>query len=179
MTVVELVRRSGEMPRFEPKAVGVELLKGPLEALRWTPSMAGSQPWEVYLVEKREARLALEGCLLDPLMRDPEPKAMLADAPLVLLFALDRKRARARFGGLGDSFLAVQDLAAAVSNFRLACAEAGLASSPLREVDFERAGRVLGLGASLRPVALLTAGLRAAGAEQSAPLPVEDWLHAI
>lgn len=72
--------------------------------------------------------------------------------------ALDVKRAKSRFGDIGERLYALQDTAIAVHNLRLMAAEMSIRTSWIREVDFERVSHVLGLPKVIKPVALLTMG---------------------
>jgi len=116
-----------------------------LETVRWTASAANVQPWECILVQEPQRRLQLESCLLDPFLRPIAPAGFLERAPIVLVIAVDRKRAAARHAEIGERLLAVQDTAVAIAHLRLAAAEQGLGSTWIREVGLARVAEVLEL----------------------------------
>lgn len=156
---MELIKASWDCASYHDRPVEPERVLDLFEAVRWVPSAANVQPWEFYVVQDPERRQALEGCLLDSFLRPREPDGLLERAPVVVVAAVDRKRAAARHGELGERLLAVQDAAAAITCLRLTAVQAGLGSAWMREVDLPRVAAVLGLPRGVSPVALLTFGI--------------------
>ncbi|HUV07422.1 MAG TPA: nitroreductase family protein, partial [Spirochaetia bacterium] len=173
----ELLEKTRDHASFESRDVDPALLDSLWAAVRATPSAANTQPWEVYLVRDSELKSKLDHCVLDPMLRTERGGAAVSRAPVAIIVAYDRKRARARFGQTGESLFAIQDTAAAVANLRLAAAEKGLATCWIREVDLERLSASLSLIQSVKPVALLTLGYSQEIKEEPPLLPVEEWLH--
>lgn len=175
--LVDLIRQSWDSASYLERPVPVERMLALFEAVRWVPSAANVQPWEFFLVQDPGRRRAAAGCLLDGLLRPLASNGLLERAPVVLAVAVDRKRAAARHGELGQRLLAIQDTAAAIICLRLAAAEQGLGSSWLREVDFDRLAVALDLARGLQPVALLCFGYPAKPPSPVAGMPVADSVH--
>mgnify|MGYP002476278835 CR=1 FL=1 len=83
-----------------------------LEAAKWMPSAANLQPWEVVVVRERDTKERVVQATLDPFMRDePDMRPLwLKEAPVLLVFCVDIKRVRTRYGyekalvvGTGDT----------------------------------------------------------------------------
>ena len=177
--LLDLVRQAWNCSSYSDRPVPVEKILELLETIRWTASAANVQPWECYLVNDPGLRRALEGCLLDPFLRPVAPSGLLEGAPIVMVAAVDRKRAAARYGELGERLLAVQDTAVAIAHLRLAAAGQGVGSAWLREVDLPGVAAVLQLPRGVSPVALLTFGVPARLPEAVQGMAVSDWVHVL
>jgi nitroreductase len=174
-----LITQSWDCSSYEDRPLEAEVMLDLLEAVRWTPSAANVQPWEFYLIRESEKRLDLESCILDPFLRPTVPTGLLQQAGIVAVAAIDRKRAAARHGQVGERLLAIQDTAVAISHLRLAAAEKGIASVWIREVDLARVAEVLQLPAGLKPVALLTFGHPAEPPRAVQGMAVREWTHVV
>jgi nitroreductase len=177
--LTELIRRSWDCSSYEDRLLATEVMLELLESVRWTQSAANVQPWEFYLIHESEKRHDLETCLLDPFLRPLAPRGILEQAGIVVVVAVDRKRAAARHGQLGEGLLAIQDTAVSISHLRLAAAEKGIASVWLREVDLPRVAEIIQLSARLVPVALLTFGYPAEPPKAVQGMAVRDWTHLV
>lgn len=178
MKVSGLVKRLGEPRRDCPQRVGEALLNDILDAARWTPSAADSQPWELYIVDSPALKARLDGCLLDAMLQAPLGGHRLAQAPVVMVVGFDRKRATARFGSIGEKRLAIEDTAAAIAHMRLAAGQAGAHLSWIRDVNWSQVARILKLPSSLTLMGLLTLGFGGRAQPRSA-LPPRSWVHRI
>jgi nitroreductase len=175
----ELIRRSWDCSSYEDRPLTTEVILELLEAVRWTQSAANVQPWEFFLIQEPEKRLELESCILDPFLRPAVPNGQLEQAGVVAIAAIDRKRAAARHGEVGERLLAIQDTAVAISHLRLVAAQRGISSVWIREVDLLRVAEVLSLPAGLVPVALLTFGYPAETPKAVQGMAVREWTHVI
>ena len=175
----ELIRRSWDCSSYEERPLPAEVMLEMLKVVRWSQSAANVQPWEFYLIHENEKRIELESCILDPFLRPTVPSGQLEQAGVAVVVAVDRKRAAARHGEVGERLLAIQDTAVAISHLRLAAAEKGIASVWIREVDLTRVAEVLSLSAALVPVALLTFGYPAEPPKAVEGMAVRDWTHVV
>jgi len=175
----ELIGRTWDCAASPDRPLPLERMFELCETVRSVPSAANVQPWEFYLVQDADHRRALASCLLDPFLRPQASAGLLESAPVVLVAAVDRKRAGARHGELGERLLAVQDTAAAIVCLRLAAAREGIGSAWPREVDLPRAGSALHLPRGLTVVAVLSFGYPAQFPEAVAGMPVGEWLHVL
>ncbi|MCL6450365.1 MAG: nitroreductase family protein [Acetobacteraceae bacterium] len=149
-----------------------------LEAVRWTPSAANTQPWEVVVVRGEGGRGAVSQAALDPLLRaDGELKpSWPQQAPVLLVFCADVLRVKCRFGEAGLD-IARQDVAAAALAAGLAAGELGLAGVFVREVDGAALARSLGLPPGLEPVGVLALGHPASPPSRPPVLEVAAFTH--
>jgi len=178
LKVLDLIKLLQDIDQYENAPLDSKEVCDLLEAVRWSPSAANIQPWEVYVIEDKSLKKELDGCVLDPLLREKMQDNRISKAPVVIVIAMDKKRARARFGQSGEEFYALQDLAVAANNLRLAAAERGIGSTWIREVNLEKVAKVLGLSKLIRPVALLTMGYTAnRDSTRPAPLEIKEWVH--
>lgn len=179
MNILNLIRKIGDAQEYSPRQINKTLLDHILEAARWTPSAANSQPWEVYIVENAAIKARLDGCLLDSMLQPKRPGKIVAHAPLVMAVGFDSKRATARFGRIGEKLFAVQDTATAIAHMRLAAMEKGVHLTWIREADLGQIARVLKLTSSVTPVALLTLGYARQKPEKPPALSTSYWVHRI
>lgn len=176
---INLLKKAQDTAAYDDKKVEDDVLSSIFEAVRFTPSIANMQPWEAYIIECPETKKMLDGCTLDPMLREKEGETRLSNAPVVVIVYMDRKRARARFGKVGEDIFALQDIAAAVNNMKLAAAEQGVSSCWIREVDMEKVAKVLKFSKMIKPVALVTLGYCDAENEMPPLLETREWVHKI
>ncbi len=179
MDIKELIIRTKDVEKYKGDPVSIQEIYQIVEAFQLTPSAANTQPWEVYLIEDMKMKKLLDSCLLEPMLRGPAENSKISFAPVGLVIAIDRKRARARFGENGEKLYAVQDTAVAVNNLRLLATARGLGTTWLREVDLEKVAKVLNLPVIIRPVALVTVGYPLNIQQSPSSLRLEDIFHII
>jgi len=171
LAAVENVRR------FDTRIPEEQILPALLEVAAVTPSAANVQPWEVIVI--REKRVELAECTLDPLMRDEAGlrQSWIAQAPLILLICIDRKRAAARYGAVGADRFAVQDSAVLIHNLRLKADELGLRSCWLREFDGNKVRTLFGLPAHVEAMGIIALGYSEEALEAHPSLALMDFVH--
>jgi nitroreductase len=175
VNITDLVKMAWDCDTYDDRPLPVGRMLELLETVRWTASAANVQPWECILVQEPQRRRQLESCLLDPFLRPAAPSGRLERAPVILVVAVDRKRASARHGEIGERLLAVQDTAVAIAHLRLAAAEQGIGSAWIREVELARAAEVLELPRGWAAVALLSFGFSRRLPSAAQGMAVSDW----
>ena len=55
-SLLELVKKRRSIRRFRPEPIPDEYVDRIIEAARWAPSGANSQPWEFIVIKKQELR---------------------------------------------------------------------------------------------------------------------------
>jgi nitroreductase len=60
---INIIKRTQDAALYNDKEVGNDVLSYILEAVKFTPSAANTQPWEVYIIESLETKEALDGYL--------------------------------------------------------------------------------------------------------------------
>jgi len=153
------LEKIGNVRVYKKDEIPEDTIKEILEVTRKTPSMANVQPWEIILITDPERKEKLANCTLDPLLREhgTSKQWWLKDAPLIILFCIDLKRAKAKFGEIGEIF-AIQDVAVLIHNMRLKAVEKGLASCWVREIDIQKIREVFNLPWYIKPINVLTVG---------------------
>lgn len=110
---LELVKRRRSIRRFKPDPLPDELVEKIIEAARWAPSGANSQPWEFLVIKKPETRekivqllkehgavsrsmeLTREEAMRVPNIVNPPERASYADAPAFILLCGDPRTQKA------------------------------------------------------------------------------------
>ena len=169
---LELMRRRRTARKHRADAISPETLASLLEAVRWTPSAANRQPWELIVVTDdavkhrlREAFLA-EADSHDPRYRTvTERQAELLLAPVVIAVCGD-ERTKPSFVNADEIGAEVQDdlflltMGAAIEHLLLMATACGLTSTWLaRAARVPRAAEILGTPTWLRIVAFVALGL--------------------
>ena len=77
---MEIVKGRRSVRKYKADEVPAEALETVLEAVRWSPSWANTQVWEIVVITDRAVKEQLQGVLSD---RNPATRAMV-DAPVVL-----------------------------------------------------------------------------------------------
>jgi nitroreductase len=150
---LELARTRRSVRQFSSEPVGPELERRLLEAARWAPSAGNAQPWIFLRVRSSE----LKGKLAEA----ARGQRFVAQAPLVVVVCVDRRRAEQAYGQRGLELYSLQDTAAATQNLLLAAHAHGLGAcwvGAFREADVVAA---LALPAHHRPVAIIPIGVPA------------------
>ncbi len=176
MDVHECIRNRRSTRSFKPDEVAPDAVERLLEAIRWSPSWANMQPWEVVVVRDPGMKESLQQTVPQS---NPGRKAVV-EAPLVFVMC----------GRLGKSGFykgkqmteygdwAMFDVALACQNLCLAARAEGLGSLHLGLLDHRKAAEVLGLPKDVVVYELIPVGYPAK--ESTAPKRREphEFCHA-
>jgi len=168
MDFFEAANKRRSVRAFRPEAVPEEMLVRILEALNLAPSAGNLQSYEVYLVRDAERKAAL--------VTAARGQEFLLQAPVVLVFCADARRAEERYSMRGTDLYAVQDASIACTFAMLAVTALGLASTWVGSFSEAQVAHLLGLPEDQRPVALLPIGY---AAETPAGHPLGDLIHEV
>ncbi len=181
MATVDQLKRIGCVSEFEEQDVSDAELAAIVEMAALAPSAANAQPWEIVAVRDGERKVDLVRTLLDshlrPRLGGDERRDWLAQAPVVLVLCLDRLRAKARYGEIGENLFGIQDSGGAVQNMRLAALELGIKSCLIREFDHPQMAKLLELPEHVEPLILIALGHSQAEAARLPLLPLDDFFH--
>jgi len=177
MEFFEALQARRSIRRFDERPVPEELLLRVLEAARSAPSGGNMQPWELVVVKDRETigrvvQTTFVG--FDP--ASGRRQEWLLGAPVLVVACADIKRSASRYGPLGEQ-VAVLDVAAAVENMLLAAVALGLGSCWVSGFAAEDLSRLLGLPASVRPLAILPLGFPAQAPGEPPRFALRDFTH--
>ena len=128
--VLRAIRERRSIIRFDPKPVTEEQLQAILEAGRWAPSFANSQPWEFIVIRDKGLLAQLNGLVRRiAIARRGKvviSKAGLGEAPLAIVVAVDPWKDPQHFVEAGTA--AAQNMALAAHSLGLASYWAGVYS---------------------------------------------------
>ncbi len=171
----EIIRQRRSVRRFQDQEVPEALLQRVLEALRWAPSWANTQCWEVVVVKDVERKKALSETVSP---KNPATRAV-SDAPVVLGLCARLKRSgyykdqvTTKFG---DWFMF--DLGLAAQNLCLAAHDLGLGTVIVGLFDHDRAGRILQAPEGVEVVALIPLGFPAKPSRDPGRRQVGEFTH--
>lgn len=160
--VLKAIKGRRSLLRFKPVPVPEEKLQLILEAGRWAPSYANSQPWTFIVVRDEKLKAGL-GELVDRIALARRGKVAIAgkgigEAPLVIAVVVDPWRDPKHFVEAGAA--AAQNMALAAHSLGLATYWAGIyeAGGGRRSVE-SQVKRLLGVPREMHVIALLPLGV--------------------
>ena len=152
---MEAIKGRRSVRKFTPEPVGESDLQTLLEAVRWSPSWANTQAWEVIVVRDDAVKEKLSGLL----NRNPAQRTT-ATAPLVLAMVA-KKESSGYYNGVattekGDWLMF--DLGLATQNLCLAAHSLGLGTVIVGLFDATKARDILGIPEGYDITALVPVG---------------------
>jgi len=157
MELLEAIKTRRTVRKLKSDPISGAQLNAILEAIRWAPSWANMQPWEVIVVKDQAVKERLAETLPKG---NPALKAMV-NAPVVLaIFGIKGKSGFYRgevSTDKGDWFM--YDVGAATYCASLAAHDLGLGSVIVGLFDASKAGEILGVPEKSAVVVLLPVGV--------------------
>jgi nitroreductase len=154
--LLEIIQSRRSVRNYQDKPVPEELLNKVLEALRWSPSWANTQCWEVVVVKDLETKQKLQATLAPT---NPAGKAMV-EAPIVLVLCGQLQKAGFYKGQattkFGDWYL--YDLGIATQSVCLTAHALGLGTVVVGLFDQDKAKAALGVPEGYDVVTMLPLG---------------------
>ena len=176
MTDYEIVlKQRRSIRKYEDRGVPDEVVRQVLESVRWSPSWANTQCWEVVVVRDPAAKEALQETIAP---KNPATKAIVG-APVVL--ALCAKLGTSGYYGgqvttkFGDWYLF--DLGLATQSLCLAAHNLGLGTVIVGLFDHDRAAARLKVPAGYELVALIPLGYPAKSPSAPKRREVDEFMH--
>ncbi len=173
--VLQAIKERRSIRKFEDKPVPEEVQQQLLEAVRWAPSWANTQCWELVVVNDAAQREKLQATMGKG---NPATKAIVS-APLLIVLCGKLKEAGYYKGQVttkfGDWFL--YDLGIAGQNLHLACHALGLGTVPVGLFDQDAAAKVLGVPEGFEVVAMFPIGYPAQEPKPPKRKEVKDFVH--
>ncbi len=156
MNIMEAIRERRSIRRFTDEYVSDEQVRQLLDAVRWAPSWANSQCWEVIVVRDNDVKLQLQE-ILSP--KNPAGPAM-TQASVIFVMAAEAKKSGWYKGLLVTKFNEwfMYDLGIATQNICMAAHGLGLGSVVVGLFDHERAGKILGVPEGYDVVSMIPVG---------------------
>jgi nitroreductase len=154
--LLEIIQSRRSIRNYQDKAVPDDVLNKILEAVRWSPSWANTQCWEVVVVRDQETKQKLQATLPPT---NPGSRAMV-EAPVILVLCGQLNKSGSYKGQtvtkFGDWFLF--DLGIATQSICLTAHSLGLGTVVVGLFDHNQAKQVVGLPEGYELVAMLPLG---------------------
>jgi nitroreductase len=175
MDVFEAIKGRRSIREYKSDPVSDEILDKVLEAVRWTPSWANTQCWEVIVIREPEIKAKVAEAL------PPGNPALssLRDAPILLVCCAIRNLSGFKRGEAttdkGDWFMF--DIGLAMGNLCLAAHSLGLGTVIIGRFDAKKVEALLGVPENISVVTMTPLGY--SQKEVSAPRRKEiaDFVH--
>jgi nitroreductase len=173
--LMDIIKARRSIRKYQEREVPDAVLKELLEAVRWSPSWANTQCWEVIVVKDPANKEKLQKTLSD---RNPAGKAM-TQAPVILALCGKLESAGYYKGQattkLGDWFMF--DLGLATQTLCLAACDRGLGTVITGNFDHDKAGEALGVPEGCQVVALIPLGYPAHESAAPKRREIEEFTH--
>ncbi|MBU0992223.1 MAG: nitroreductase family protein [Proteobacteria bacterium] len=156
MDLINTIKERRSVRNFSEKNISEDILNHLLESVRWSPSWANTQCWEIIIIKDSTIRENLKN-VISP--KNPATKSIIS-APL--LFAVCGKKNSAGFykdiavTQLGDWMMF--DLGIAVQSLCLAAHSLGLGTVIVGSFDHAAAGKILQVPSGYETIVLVPAG---------------------
>jgi nitroreductase len=160
MELMEAIKRRRSIRKYKSDPVPGEVLQAVMEAVRWAPSWANTQCWEVIAVKDPK----IKSDLATVLPKTNPALSSMTDAPLVLVLC-GKKGVSGYYKGQpatakGDWLMF--DTGLAMQNLCLAAHALGLGTVVVGMFDHKKAEEILGLPQNVEVVAITPLGYPAA-----------------
>ncbi len=172
---IEFIKTRRSVRKYEKKDVSKEIADKLLEAVRWTPSWANTQCWEVVIVSDKDKREKIKEAMAP---KNPATPAIV-DAPL--LFALCGKLGSAGYYNnkvttkFGDWFMF--DLGLATQNLVLAAHDMGLGTVIAGLFDHNEVKKILNVPDGYEVATLICAGYPAQNPKAPKRKEISEFTH--
>ena len=141
--LMDIIKGRRSIRKYQDKEVPEELLQQVLESVRWSPSWANTQCWEVIVVKDPATQTKLQ----ETLSRTNPARNAMVEAPLVIVLCGKLKISghynQQESTRLGDWFMF--DLGLATQNLCLTAYYAGLGTVIVGFFDHKQAAGILGV----------------------------------
>lgn len=151
--LLELIRSRRSVRRFTSDTVADEVIEELLEAMRWAPSAGNAQPYRIHVVRDEAIKSRLAAAALG--------QRFIAEAPVVIVVAVERFEAQRAYRSRGEELYSVQDSAAAIQNLLLLAHSKGLGACWVGAFGEQPVAAALELPGEQRPIALVPVGVPA------------------
>ena len=161
MDLMDAIKERRTIRKYKPDPVPEEALKAVMEAVRWAPSWANTQCWEVIAVQDLKVRSELA----EALPKGNPALSSMTDAPLLLILC-GKKGISGYYRGQvatvrGDWLML--DVGLATQNLCLAAYSLGLGTVIIGLFDHKKVEAILGVPQDVEVVAMTPLGYPSTG----------------
>lgn len=181
---LNVIRKRRSTIGFKPDPIPDEHLMNILEAARWAPSAANSQPWETIVVKDPAIKRQIEALFYHFDKGTQMNRSYITQAPILIVVCADPRTKRLyppRHGDESREKIFVSGIAASIQNMLLAATAQGLGSLWLTvqsepEVQKEFKG-ILGVPEEIRMMFMVPIGFPTVEKPFRGRRVVADFLH--
>lgn len=156
MDVLEAIKGRRSIRKYRPDPISDEMIDEVLEAVRWSPSWANTQCWEVVVIRDPDVK----GEVAEILPPGNPALSSVKDAPVLLVFCAIRNLSGFKRGEAttdkGDWFMF--DVGVAMENLCLAAHSLGLGTVMVGLFDARKVERLLAVPDNIAVVAMTPLG---------------------
>ena len=173
--LMSIIKERRSIRKYQDKDVPEERLQQVLESVRWAPSWANTQCWEVIVVKDQERKERLKATLSET---NPARNAVV-QAPVVLVLCGKLERSGYYKGQtstkFGDWFMF--DLGLATQTLCLTAHDLGMGTVIIGLLDHDKAREVVGVPGDSELVALIPLGYPAKTSAAPTRREVREFAH--
>ncbi len=166
MNVFECMFNRRSTRSFRDDPVEDRLIGVMLYSATQAPSSGNVQDWRFIVVKDKKVKHKLAEAALR--------QRFIEDAPVVIVFCIDKEKGLMRYGKRSEAFYSVQDTANAATMAMLAAEGLGLKTCWIGAFDEENVGNVLEIPTQLRPVVIMPVGYSDETPKKPARIPFEE-----
>jgi nitroreductase len=174
--LMSLIRERRSIRKYEEKPVPDEALQQILEMVRWAPSWANTQCWEVIVVKGAENKAKLQATL--PVPGNPSFKAVV-QAPVVLVMCAKKHAAgfkkEAAETKFGDWMM--YDIGLATQNICLTAHALGLGTVVVGLFDHDKAAAAMQVPEGYELVSMIPLGYPAKSGSAPKRREIGEYIH--
>jgi nitroreductase len=169
MEFFELVSKRRSIRLFEKREIEKEKIQKILECANQAPSAGNLQGYEIFVVTQKTQLAQLVGA--------SQGQGFLEQVSVVLVFCANPSRSGQRYKERGEKLYCIQDATIACTYAMLAATALGLSTVWVGAFVENEVIKVLGIPATLRPIALLPIGYAEIPQRASSRRPLDDLIH--
>lgn len=169
MEFFDVLAKRRSIRSFKDREVEEEKLRKVLEAANSAPSAGDLQAYEIIVVKSEAKRKALARASLN--------QEFIAEAPVVLVFLINPRRTKWRYGLRGVHLYCIQDASIAASYAQLAVTALGLGSVWVGAFDANEVSRIVKADEESTPVAIMPIGYADEDPDPTPRRRLEELVH--
>jgi nitroreductase len=173
--LMEIIKGRRSVRRYQERQIAETELNTILEAVRWAPSWANTQCWEVIVVRDPAVKEKLQ----ETLSPGNAATEAIVEAPVVIALCAKLERSGFKMGEVrtkfGDWFMF--DLGLATQNLCLTAHNLNMGTVIVGLFDQDKAKEFLGVPGGYEVVALIPVGYPAREAKQSHRRQISEFVH--
>ncbi len=172
---MEIIKGRRGIRSYQDKPISEEDLNTLLESIRWSPSWANTQCWEVIVARDSSAKQKIQDALTP---RNPATAAV-AEAPVVMVMCAKLKKSGHKKGEAATKFedWFMFDLGMATQNLCLAAHYLNMATVVVGLLDHDKAKSALNVPDGYEVVAVVPVGYPAQEAKAPPRREIDDFVH--